>query len=139
MKNLQKTITITSETTNIRLVEDFILETCEEMGLNDDEINGLMIAVTEAANNGILHGNHSDSHKKVSVSMNLQGHELIVSVTDEGKGFDPHSLPDPLAEENILKTNGRGVFLMKNIMRSVHYLFNPEGTTVIMHFDVQGV
>lgn len=129
-------LTILSDPANVRLVEDFIFETCETFHLSDDDINALMIAVTEASNNAIHHGNHGDPSKTVKVSMILDGNSLTVSVSDQGKGFDPHSIPDPLAEENILKTSGRGVFLMKNIMKSVKYDFSPEGTTVTMTFHV---
>ncbi|MBN8706869.1 MAG: ATP-binding protein [Bacteroidetes bacterium] len=132
-------LTILSDPSNVRKVEDFIFETCETFRLSDDDINALMIAVTEASNNAIHHGNHGDPSKTVKVSMILDGNSLTVSVSDQGKGFDPHSLPDPLAEENILKTSGRGVFLMKNIMKSVKYDFSPEGTTVTMLFHVSPV
>lgn len=129
-------LTIFSDPQNVRLVEDFIFESCETLRLSDDDINALMIAVTEASNNAIHHGNQGDPGKTVKVSMDLNGNQLTVSVTDQGKGFDPHKLPDPLAEENLLKTSGRGVFLMKNIMKDVKYSFSPEGTTVTMTFHV---
>jgi serine/threonine-protein kinase RsbW len=125
-----------SDPKNIHLVEDFIINLGESNGMDDDSINSLMIAITEAANNAILHGNESNPAKMVKVVSTLSDKHLIVSITDEGKGFDPSKVPDPLAPENLLKTSGRGVFLMKEIMKSVEYKFAPEGTTVILTFDI---
>lgn len=125
-----------SDPNNARLVEDCIIDMAESCGLDDDTTNSLMIAVTEATNNAIHHGNKDNPDKQVWVDMDLKADRLTVSVRDEGAGFDPSSIPDPLADENLLKTSGRGVFLMKNIMKSVDFKFEPRGTTVIMTFQV---
>lgn len=125
-----------SDPKNIHLVEDFIIDLGESNGMDDDSINSLMIAITEAANNAILHGNESNPNKKVKIDCTIANKHLVVSVSDEGKGFDPSKVPDPLSPENLLKTSGRGVFLMKEIMKSVEYKFAPEGTTVILTFDI---
>lgn len=125
-----------SDPKNIHLVEDFIIDLGESNGMDDDSINSLMIAITEAANNAILHGNESNPSKKVKIDCTIADKHLVVAVSDEGKGFDPSKVPDPLSPENLLKTSGRGVFLMKEIMKSVEYKFAPEGTTVILTFDI---
>lgn len=125
-----------SDPKNIHLVEDYIINLGESNNFSDDAVNSLMIAITEAANNAILHGNESNPAKKVKLFSSFENNHLVVAVTDEGKGFDPSKVPDPLAPENLLKTSGRGVFLMKEIMKSVEYKFAPEGTTVILTFDI---
>lgn len=125
-----------SDPQNIHLVEDFIIELTEKNNIDDDSVNGLMIAITEAANNAILHGNHSDPTKKVWMNASVADDCLTVSIKDQGQGFDPAKVPDPLAPENLLKTSGRGVFLMKEIMKTVDYQFSPDGTTVTLTFDI---
>lgn len=125
-----------SDPENISLVEKFLIDLGEEYHFSDDTMNSLMIAITEAANNAILHGNKSNPEKKVKLNSSLTDNLLVISISDEGKGFDPGKVPDPLAPENLLKTNGRGVFLMKEIMKSVDYRFTQEGTTVTLTFEV---
>lgn len=129
-------LTFASDPKNIHVVEDFIITLCEDNNISDDSVNGLMIAITEAANNAMLHGNQSDPNKNVYIQSTVKGNELIVAIKDQGKGFDPAKVPDPLAPENLLKTSGRGVFLMKEIMKTVDYQFTPQGTTVTLTFDI---
>src|ERR1700689_4553567 len=83
----------------------------EAAGLDEDERFRLGMAVREAAVNAVLHGNEYDPTKKISVSLENTGADLVISVADEGKGLDPDTLPDPLAPENILRGTGRGIFL----------------------------
>jgi serine/threonine-protein kinase RsbW len=94
-----------------------------------------MLAVSEAATNAILHGNKLEASKKVSLeAFQSEENRLIFEVKDEGNGFDPQTLPDPLDDNNLLKTSGRGVFLMKEYADEVQYAEN--GTKLILRFNL---
>ena len=91
----------------------------------------MAIAVTELVNNAIKHGNREEHDKKVTVALRLRESEIEASIADEGLGFDPDNLPDPLAEENLLKEIGRGIFIVKSLMDEFEYSFVPErGATI---------
>jgi serine/threonine-protein kinase RsbW len=89
-----------------------------------------MLVITEATNNAILHGNKLDGSKLAWLRCQICGDELRVEVQDEGEGFDPTTLPNPLDEENLLKPSGRGVFLIKQLAEDVRYEFSDKGTIV---------
>jgi anti-sigma regulatory factor (Ser/Thr protein kinase) len=98
--------------------------------LDDVEIIGLV--VREALANAIVHGNHCDPEKTVSVSAAVNEHfDLLVSVKDSGSGFDPSGLPNPIAAENLLSQHGRGIFLIRQFMDEVEFKFD-HGTEVRM-------
>jgi serine/threonine-protein kinase RsbW len=105
-------------------------------GLDDDAAHGLTLAVREAAANGIAHGNARDRGKLVRVSYalvtDLSQRRITVRVRDQGTGFDPHGLADPLAPENIAMTSGRGLLLMRAHMDDVQILVSPEGGNEIV-------
>ena len=85
------------------------------------------VALTEALSNAILYGNAEDPSKRVRVRAQVDSAVLIVEVTDEGPGFDPSTLPDPLAPENLLKSSGRGIFLIRSFMDELVLQRAPEG------------
>ena len=85
------------------------------------------MAVREAAVNAVLHGNAYDPNKKMMVSFENTGQSLVIKVRDQGKGLDPSTVPDPLAPENLLKSSGRGIFLIRNFMDDVKLQRAPEG------------
>jgi serine/threonine-protein kinase RsbW len=101
------------------------------VGLDDDSIHWLGVAVRESVINAIKHGNALDETKQVHVEFTPLDTEsvpgLLVRVRDEGAGFDPASLPDPLAPDNLLKSSGRGIFLMRSFMDRVDLQQAPEG------------
>ncbi|KAB2921660.1 MAG: ATP-binding protein [Bacteroidetes bacterium] len=125
---------IPSSRKNIHRVEEFFRTVNESYGLPDEKLHALLVAVTEAVNNGIIHGNRNDETKMVTVTCGRKGERLTVTVRDEGSGFDPSSVTDPLEEDNLLRTGGRGVFLMKAFMESVSY--NAEGNEVTLVMKV---
>jgi serine/threonine-protein kinase RsbW len=88
-------------------------------GLDEEALHWFGMAVHECVINAIIHGNHRDSKKSVSIEFRTTPTELEVSVRDEGNGFDPDRVPDPLADENTLRTHGRGIFLIRKIMDDV--------------------
>ena len=114
-------IDIPSISDNIRMIESFIDNAKERFHLDEDLYGNIMIAVTEAVNNAIRHGNQADSSKNVSLVLTLDDSLLKFIIEDEGKGFDFAHLPDPTAPENLEKPGGRGIFLMKHLSDEVTF------------------
>ena len=96
-----------------------------EAGFADEEVMKIAMAVREAAINAVLHGNAYDPAKKVSLQFERTGGDLVITIRDQGKGIDLNAIPDPLAPENLLKTSGRGIFLIRSFMDEVQ--INPSG------------
>jgi serine/threonine-protein kinase RsbW len=130
VKNIS--IEIPSLPENIRIIESFIDNAKETYQLDDDIYGNIMIAVTEAVNNAIRHGNKDNSAKNVSISLSLEDGLIKFKIQDEGDGFDFHRLPDPTSPENISKPGGRGIFLMKNLSDEVD--FKENGKVVELSF-----
>ena len=127
-------IEIPSLSDNIRMIESFIDNAKDKFQLNEDIYGNIMIAVTEAVNNAIRHGNKGDSSKNVSLGLTLNEDMIKFRVEDEGKGFDFHNLPDPTSPENIEKPGGRGIFLMKHLADEVD--FSEQGKVVELSFYI---
>lgn len=125
-------IEIPSLPENIRMIESFIDNAKEEFQLEDDIYGNIMIAVTEAVNNAIVHGNRNDTSKNVALTLELLDHRIKFTVRDEGKGFDYSKLPDPTSPENLTKPGGRGIFLMKHLCDEV--AFKDNGKIVELDF-----
>ena len=100
-------------------------------GFDEDSAHYVSVAVRESVVNAIKHGNHGDESKRVCLDFLIHGSGLEVRVQDEGAGFDPDSIPDPLAQENLLKTGGRGIFFMRSFMDEVSYSFPARGGTLV--------
>jgi serine/threonine-protein kinase RsbW len=103
-----------------------------EAGLNEDERFHVTMAVHEAAINAVLHGNEYNPNLHVDVSMENTGSALVFVISDQGKGFDPDSLPDPSLPENILRGTGRGIFLIRSLMDEVKFRPLHPGTEMTM-------
>jgi len=130
-----KELVIKSDPDNIYLVEEFIEEVRSELEFKDDVYGNVMIAITEAVNNSIVHGNDGDSSKSVTIQCEAKNpYRLLVAVEDQGKGFNPDALPDPTAPENLGNPGGRGVFLMRNLADAID--FKNEGRRVEMSFNI---
>lgn len=123
-------LSIPSSRKNINLVEEFFRTMNNKFRLPEEKLHALLVSVTEAVNNGVIHGNKNDETKYVMLSCSMKGKTLTVKVKDEGAGFKPDTVANPLKEENLLNTGGRGVFLMKAFMQSVKY--NRKGNEVTM-------
>jgi serine/threonine-protein kinase RsbW len=106
-------------------------QVCEIMGFEDETAEHLVVAVRESVVNAIKHGNGQDESKRVEISFTLHERSLEVEVKDQGEGFQPEEVPDPLAPENLLKAYGRGIFFMRQFMDEVSYSFPPRGGTVV--------
>lgn len=100
-------------------------------GMDEDSIHWIGVAIRESVINAIKHGNREDAVKLVTVEFDLSPasapRELVVRVLDEGEGFDPQEVANPLAPENILKSSGRGIFFMRSFMDDVVLQRRPEG------------
>jgi putative Holliday junction resolvase len=96
-------------------------------GVGDD----ISMAVIEAATNALVHGNKRDESKKVRAVFEKRGREIVITVTDEGSGFDPDKVPSPVDECNLLKDCGRGIYIMKQVMDTVEFEFAKTGGTTI--------
>jgi serine/threonine-protein kinase RsbW len=96
----------------------------------------MMVSVTEAVNNAIIHGNKCDQKKKVHVRCELLPGWLVVFVDDEGKGFQPEKVRNPLRKQNLMKESGRGVFLMKTLMDKVEFEMGSSGAQVALWLDM---
>ncbi|MCA6078518.1 ATP-binding protein [Fulvivirga sedimenti] len=125
-------IEIPSLPENIRMIESFIDNAKEEFQLEDDIYGNIMIAVTEAVNNAIVHGNGNDTNKNVALTLQILDHRIKFTVQDQGNGFDYSTLPDPTSPENLTKPGGRGIFLMKNLCDQVS--FKDNGKVVELDF-----
>jgi serine/threonine-protein kinase RsbW len=117
---------------NIRMIESFIDNAKERFHLDDDIYGNIMIAVTEAVNNAINHGNSGDKSKNVLLSLFFEDSLIKFVVKDEGTGFNYSNLPDPTSPENIEKPGGRGIFLMKHLSDEVE--FKDQGRIVELSF-----
>ncbi|HQJ47383.1 MAG TPA: ATP-binding protein, partial [Ignavibacteriaceae bacterium] len=96
----------------------------------------LLLSVTEATTNAIIHGNKNNKLKLVRISVYVENSTLTIKIKDEGKGFDPKIVPDPTDPENLLKDSGRGLYLMRIYMDGLSYNYTPEGTETILTLKI---
>jgi len=133
-------MTLTSHTVRLDISSDFdMLDFVEVVsshmsrmvGFDDDTLHWISIAVRESVANAMKHGNKGDLAKRVRVEFTTtpadQPSELAIVVQDQGEGFDPQEVADPLAPENLLKSSGRGIFLIRSFMDDVSHRRIPEG------------
>lgn len=106
-------------------------EAARRSGLSDEAVFGIDMAVREAVTNAVLHGNRRDETKAVELGLRPEGASFVVTVRDEGEGFDPASVPDPTDPQNLLKASGRGILFMRTFMDEVTWERHPEGGTVV--------
>ena len=118
---------------NIAKIEPYLKQIIAENHICNDRYADILISLTEAVNNAIIHGNNKDESKFVLIDMKEEPKGVVFSVTDEGNGFDPNNVPDPTTEEFISCCGGRGVFIIKSLADKVEYKGN--GCTVQMCFE----
>lgn len=134
MSDLHTNLTLPSDPQNVAKVEPFVQDVATRYNLDSNMQGNILISLTEAVTNAILHGNNADFRKKVSISMLRQEDSLSFSVSDEGQGFDPGAVPDPTCPEFLERCGGRGLFLMQHL--SDECRFKRGGSTVEMRFKV---
>ena len=103
----------------------------QEVGFSEDESYWLVTAVREAVTNAVIHGNREEPGTHVEVAYELCEDRIRITVKDQGNGFDPASLPDPISKEHLMDSSGRGVFLMQQLMDEVSYSFPESGGTTL--------
>jgi len=129
---MENKLVIASKTDSLHIVEKFVDNFSASNNVAHDVYGNLLIAALEAANNAITHGNKLIESKKVTMIFKLEDNKAILTVEDEGKGFDHKNIPDPTSPENIENMSGRGVFLMSKLSDSIE--FDKNGSCVKMTF-----
>ncbi|WP_031499331.1 ATP-binding protein [Bryobacter aggregatus] len=118
---------------SVDLADQAVIEFARKIGFDEDDQNSISMAVRECMVNAVAHGNQYNSRKKVYLKLEATPDSLTVSIGDEGNGFDESEVPDPLAQENLLKQSGRGLLLMRAFMDECeHFSRSPQGTMVRM-------
>lgn len=123
-------ITLRSTPKSIRRVEGFLAKISKAVALDEIEMHKVMVSLTEAVNNAIIHGNRSVPEKRVTVRCEVLPGWLLFLITDQGKGFRPDHVRNPLKEENLYRENGRGIFLMRTLMDKVEFEHLQDGMQV---------
>ncbi len=124
---------VPSDLASVSIVESLIDRVCATLKVSEDAYGNILIAVTEAVNNAVIHGNSLNSKSNVIVDVKQLDNQLWFCISDEGKGFDYDNLPDPTAPENIEKESGRGIFLIRNLADEV--VFDKGGSVVNLYFN----
>ncbi len=118
---------------SVDLADQAALELARKVGFDEDDQNSISMAVRECMVNAIAHGNKYNARKKVYLKLEAAPGTLVVSIGDEGDGFKDNDVPDPLAQENLLKQSGRGLLLMRAFMDECEHVPRvPQGTLVRM-------
>ena len=123
---------IESDPNNLITVEEFVNYFCKDVSLPDEKLTNVLLAVTEATTNAIIHANKCDKNKKVTIDASVENSKLIIKIKDEGEGFDPGNIPDPTEPENLLKDSGRGIYLMRVYMDDLQYNRTPSGMEFVL-------
>jgi len=113
-------------------IPDFVDQIRDECGLDEEHSETFKLVLSEAVTNAIMHGNKADSKKKVDITIQVTNDSISAEVKDQGEGFDTSENRNPLKEENLLNTSGRGIFLIRQF--ADHVEFKEKGTCV--HFRV---
>jgi len=134
MQETTFTLELESNPKNVATIEPYVNQVVDAYNIDYEIYGNILISLTEAVNNAIIHGNGEDVNKMVTVGLKSDDKSVTFLVSDQGPGFDPATLPDPTAPENILKLGGRGIFLMRQLADTV--VFSNNGNTVEMQFKL---
>ena len=130
----KKDITINSSVENLNFVEKEIESIFEDFNFSEEHFGNVLIAVTEAVNNAVHYGNKEDVTKVINLNFTSLKDKLVVTVKDQGDGFDYESLPDPTDPNNLEKLEGRGIFLMKHLSDSISFSDNGSKVELVFKF-----
>jgi serine/threonine-protein kinase RsbW len=128
-------LTLSSSLESVDKVERTAEDFAARVGFDEETVPNIAMAVREAAVNAILHGNSYNPEKQITASFEVTPKAMVVRISDQGTGFNPDGIPDPLSPENILRGSGRGIFLIRAFMDEVHFRQLHPGTelTLIKH------
>jgi serine/threonine-protein kinase RsbW len=137
---MEQTVSYTLDSTleTVDHAEEKAARIATELGFEEDEVMQISMAVREGAVNAVLHGNAYAPDKKVILAFERTSEDLVITIRDQGKGIDLKGIPNPLATENLLKTSGRGIFLMRSFMDAVEIRPSQTGTEVKLIKHVRG-
>jgi serine/threonine-protein kinase RsbW len=124
-------ITLDSTLDSVDTAEQIVLKAAAELGIPEDDQGQIGMAIRECMVNAVVHGNRYNAKKRVHLSVETTPSQLIVTIGDEGEGFDMNALPDPLAEENLLRQSGRGLLLIRAFMDDFDLHPRPGGGTEV--------
>lgn len=130
MKSIK--ISIPSLIDNIKIVESFIDNAREQFPIDEDIYGNIMISVTECVTNAILHGNQRDKAKTVDLELQFDEEQVTFIIKDQGTGFDYEHLADPTSPENLEKSGGRGIYIIKHLCDEVK--FEDKGSKALLTF-----
>lgn len=129
-----RVLRLPSNPRSVSLVEEYVKGICQRYRLKAEKHGDILISLTEAVTNAIVHGNNRDESKEVQVQLSRQPNCIAFKVSDQGRGFDYKSLPDPTSPDNRTKCGGRGVYLMRCLCDQIE--FHDNGRTVEMRFKI---
>ena len=135
MDSQSKTVNLVLDSTldSVDIAERAALDLARESGFGEEDLDRIGMSVRECMVNAVVHGNRYNSHKRVRLSLSLTPERLTIRIADQGDGFDPDQLPDPLSGDNLLRHSGRGIFLMKAFMDDLRVRrLEPSGTEVTL-------
>ena len=122
--------TLDSTLETVNSAEEAASRMATDAGFGDEDVMKISMAVREAAVNAVLHGNAYDPGKKVTLVFERTGEDLVITIRDQGTGLDINKIPDPLAAENLMKTSGRGLFIIRSFMDEVQINPTQTGTEI---------
>ena len=125
--NQRLEVTLDTQLESVDLAENIVVRVAEEAGFGEDDLHKLGMAVREGVINAYNYGNCQDRGKKIMLAVEFEPETMIVHIVDEGCGFELSEIADPLAEENLLRTSGRGIFLMRAFMDDLAVRRGPTG------------
>ena len=125
-------VTLETQVESVNLAEEMCLRVAEAAGFGEDDCYRIGMSVREGVINAFHYGNEERAEKKIYLAVDLTGEKMIIHVLDEGKGFSLADVPDPLAEENLLSTSGRGIFLMRSFMDEFNVVMGWTGGAEIV-------
>lgn len=137
---VQPPVSHTMESTleSVNKAEEMADKAASQAGFDEDARGGISMAVREAMINAVMHGNGYSPDKRVKLSFEQSGDNLVITIRDEGSGLDPEEIPDPLAPENLMKQSGRGIFLIRAFMDDVKFRKLESGTEITLIKRVPG-
>lgn len=136
LKKMTEKITLASDQKVLSKVETCCQDFANKTGITEETVDSILIALTELVNNAIIHGNKNDPKKNITIELNKQDDTFTIKVMDEGQGFDEKSISDPTSEENLYKTSGRGVFIVKHISKSFKHYMEDNHHVAELEFDL---
>ncbi len=129
-----KELILESKFEEVQKLESYLNDLQNWAGFDDEDYARIMLTLSEAATNAIVHGNKEKRGKKVTIRCICEQNQLVITVSDEGEGFSPEEVPDPLKKENLMNEGGRGVYLIEEYADGVDYL--EDGSTIRMTFKL---